>query len=138
MRKTLSAAAVVLTLFTGCYAGRTPTKKTAAYVTNTFGLLGGSALIAAGVSASHSADSSCDGVNEGTACGFGSIGDGIIGGGLTVIGGSMIAASIAMTILTLAVPTESEPVPVPTTAQRPAATGVVTTPGLPSTNLAGR
>ena len=96
---------------------------------NGFGVLTGVAIIVAGISESDSADHRCDNVNEGTACGFGSIGSGLAGGALTVIGGGMVASSIAMTILTVVLPTEPEPVRSPTTHNRET-TGVVRAPGL--------
>lgn len=120
---------IALTLGSGCYAGRTTSKKTTAYVANGFGVVVGAALIAAGISESHSADHRCDDVNEGTACGFGSIGPALTGGAFTFIGGGMVAAAVAMTILTVALPTEPEPMRAPTTHSRET-TGVVRAPGL--------
>jgi hypothetical protein len=122
-------ALIALTLGSGCYAGRTPSKKTANYVGNGFGVVAGAALIVGGLAESHSADHRCDNVNEGTACGFGSLGSGLAGGTLALLGGSMVAASIAMTILTLALPTEPEPVRAPTTHDGET-TGLVRAPGL--------
>jgi hypothetical protein len=126
MRNTVALLALALTLATGCYAGRTPARKTTAYVVNGLGMVVGTAIVASMYSA-ESDSSECANVNEGTACGFGQLGSFLATLPIIVMGGGMAAASTAMVILTAAVPTEREAAPM--TVQR-GASGVVSAPGL--------
>jgi hypothetical protein len=131
MKRTLVVLVAALTLVSGCYLGRTASKKQTAYVVNGMGFALGTILVLAAVEPSSS---TCEG-NEPIGCGFGALGDGLIKMGMLLAAIPILGGSIAGTIATAAVNTEPEPLPAPTAMPRPSTTALVKTPGLAPTSV---
>jgi hypothetical protein len=102
----------------GCYLGRTRSAKTSAYVINGMAALVGGAVV---MSASNGGSQQHDDVSGG-------VGAGLASGAQVTVGGLVVIGALIATVITVAVPTEAEPVPDP--EPRTVATGTVTAPGL--------
>lgn len=132
MRRTILIVTAALTLVSGCYLGRTQTKKREAKTLNGVAIVFGGVLMSASVASAFGGGTACNGDCNG---GIGlSRGDPSTGS-MLLIGATLIQAAIAADIVIACVPTEPESVPAPTTAQRATVQGVVTAPGLAPTRV---
>lgn len=126
--RTLLLLAAIITLGTGCFA-RTASKKQAAYVVNGLGMLMGGVILISKATSSGGGGSSRECGNEGVACGFGAIGDGLVDMAVMAAAGGMLGAGTVMNIVLLATPTLPDPPRDPASPPAPAS-GVVNAPGL--------
>jgi len=132
--RTLLVVVAILTLGAGCFTGRTPTKKRAAYGINGVAIVFGSALMVGGVASLFGGGPACGGDCNG-GIGLGRSNSGIVP--LLAVGFSLIQLAVAADIVTATVPTEPEP-PAGVNAEKRPASRLTTTPRLAPTTVGAR
>ncbi len=123
MRKTVVLLVATITLVSGCYLGRTPTRKREAYALNGVAMGLGSLLIVSVLAGGHGCVGYCENSTNGPPDHSKPDGFTLVG-----IGAGVISAGVAALIVTATLPTEPEPERVRIPTSLPA--GVVTVPGL--------